>query len=133
MLCFCTSTVLCLCKKLIARRRKNSLKNSSDKRSTQGAILFTNSPTTRQRSHKFYDFENCLPTRVFGFYEAAEAMNLIADDREWTKCLENARETEIPCAMRLFFANICANCGPSDPLLLWQTFREHERRYSSPV
>jgi hypothetical protein len=51
-------------------------------------------------------------------------MNLIADDREWTKCLEDARATEMPCAMRLLFANICANCGPSDPLLLWQTFRD---------
>jgi hypothetical protein len=58
------------------------------------------------------------------FYQAAEAMHLIADDQEWTNCLEDARQTEMPAAMRLLYANICANCGPSDPLLLWETFRE---------
>jgi hypothetical protein len=58
------------------------------------------------------------------FEEAAKAMHLVDDDQEWARCMDEAVLTELPKQVRLLFATICANCGPMNPVSLWERFRE---------
>ncbi len=56
------------------------------------------------------------------YQEACVRLGLLADDREWQKCLQEASLTHMPFQMRFLFAHIYAFCNPSNPVQLWQTF-----------
>jgi hypothetical protein len=56
------------------------------------------------------------------YQEACVRLGLLADDREWQRCLQEASLTHMPFQMRFLFAHICAFCNPSNPVQLWQTF-----------
>jgi ATP-dependent DNA helicase PIF1 len=59
------------------------------------------------------------------FEQAARERNLVADDREWTRCLQEAVQFQSSPQLRLLFSTICIYCGPASPQALWERFREH--------
>jgi hypothetical protein len=63
---------------------------------------------------------------VYGtFKEAAMARNLLMDDDEWERCLEEAVAFQMPCQLRQLFAVICAFCEPTGPAALWERFKDY--------
>ena len=71
-----------------------------------------------------YEEVRTFQGRVYAtFKEAAMARNLLMDDDEWQKCLQEAVATRMPNELRQLFAVICAFCQPLDPLSLWERFK----------
>ena len=58
------------------------------------------------------------------FADAARELNLVEDDQEWTRCLEEASQTHMPFEMRNLFVSILIHCGPNQPVELWESFRD---------
>jgi len=58
------------------------------------------------------------------FCEAAQASNLCADDREWTRCLEEAEATAMAPQIRQMFVYICTFCEAQNTNSLWLRFRD---------
>ena len=58
------------------------------------------------------------------FEEPAKRLNLLEDDQEWTRVLDEAVTIQRPKEMRVLFATMCANCSPNDPIMLWETLRD---------
>jgi hypothetical protein len=72
------------------------------------------------------------------FCEAAKEMGLVADDAEWKKCLEEAVAFQMPKQVRTLFAMLLIHCHPSNPVDLWEFFKESmcedfARKYSAEV
>jgi hypothetical protein len=59
------------------------------------------------------------------FEAAARELNLVSNDLEWKRCLQEAIEIQTAPELRLLFATICKYCAPSSPQELWIQFREH--------
>ena len=56
-------------------------------------------------------------------YEAAAtSLNLVANDAEWKRCLEEVVLIRSSPELRLLFATICVYCAPTSPHDLWQIF-----------
>ena len=72
----------------------------------------------------FKDLQTINGEDTGSFEEAAKRLNLLEDDQEWTRVLEEAVTIQMPKEMRVLFATICANCSPNDPITLWETFRD---------
>jgi hypothetical protein len=53
------------------------------------------------------------------YQEAAAALGLLDDDREWDQCLEEAAAKEMPRHLRQLFATILAYCNVSNIAQLW--------------
>ena len=66
----------------------------------------------------FKDLQTVNGEDTGSFEEAAKRLNLLEDDQEWTRVLEEAVTIQMPKEMRVLFATICANCSPNDPILL---------------
>ena len=58
------------------------------------------------------------------FREACIQRGLLQDDNEWHNTLEEAVLFRMPRKLRQLFCIILTHCEPSDPLLLWNTFKE---------
>ena len=54
--------------------------------------------------------------------EAAMARNLLEDDMEWQRCLEEAATFRMPHQLRELFVSILVFNHPTDPLALWLKF-----------
>ena len=74
----------------------------------------------------FEDLRTVNGTLYSSFTEAAIALNLIDNDRQWNECIEEALSTETPYRVRFLFANICMHCHPNNPsaLTLWNSYQE---------
>jgi hypothetical protein len=59
------------------------------------------------------------------FRDAALALHLLEDDREWELCLKEAATFKFPRELRHLFAIILVNCAPSQPRRLWDTYATH--------
>ncbi|XP_044272021.1 uncharacterized protein LOC123015966 [Tribolium madens] len=57
------------------------------------------------------------------FQEACRQLNLLAEDREWIRCLTEASEKDMPKQMRQMFAYILLFCQVDDPVQLWNDFK----------
>jgi len=57
------------------------------------------------------------------FAEAAIKMNLLQNDQEWERCLEEAVTFQMPRQLRDLFAVICVFGTPQDIPQLWETFK----------
>ena len=57
------------------------------------------------------------------FREAAKARNLLKDDDEWQRLLQEAEGHLMPAQLREFFAYILAFNTPTDSLQLWNNFK----------
>src|SRR5271156_806354 len=53
-----------------------------------------------------------------------QIMQLIDDDKEWDKCLEECVLLQMPRQIRVTYAVICGNCQPADPKQLWEKYRK---------
>jgi len=58
------------------------------------------------------------------FKGAAKARNLLEDDSEWEKALEEAENNAMAAQFREFFAYILVYCTPHNSEYLWQRFKE---------
>lgn len=56
------------------------------------------------------------------FEEAATRLNLISDDTEYEKSMDEANFLKTPFELRLLFVQICVHCKPSSPSKLWDRF-----------
>ncbi|KIH53237.1 hypothetical protein ANCDUO_16641 [Ancylostoma duodenale] len=61
------------------------------------------------------------------FMEAAKESGLNVDSNEWDSCLAVAVSTEMPFEIRRLFAQIVMHCNPSDPLGLWNKYKDEMR------
>jgi len=59
------------------------------------------------------------------FVAACRARGLLADDDEWRACLSEKVLTYSARSLRALFCTILCHCEPSDPLALWNEFRDH--------
>lgn len=59
------------------------------------------------------------------FHQAAVALNLLEDDEEWRRCLNEAYSYHLPSAMRNLFVIIIVYNAPQDPFSLWCKFLDH--------
>lgn len=71
------------------------------------------------------------------FKEAAIQRHLLESDVEWEHCLDEAVVFQLPPQMRHTFAYICIFGQVTDPLFLWEKFKEHMiidflRNYDEP-
>jgi hypothetical protein len=57
------------------------------------------------------------------FAAACRARGLIDDDVEWQDCIREAISTQRPPQIRQLYATVLTECGPSDPLGLWEMFK----------
>lgn len=57
------------------------------------------------------------------FHEACLRRGLLEDDREWNICLQDAAEIQTGSQLRHLFTTLLLFCTPSEPHVLWQTFR----------
>jgi hypothetical protein len=57
------------------------------------------------------------------FEETAKMLHLVDDDQEWDRSMSEAVLTEMPKQIRLLFATILINCGPTDPVGMWMKYR----------
>src|SRR5437764_11560947 len=59
------------------------------------------------------------------YKEACKARNLLEDDNEYQRTLEEACSFGMPSALRLLFVSILLNCSPINSVeLLWENFKE---------
>ena len=58
------------------------------------------------------------------FIGACRARGLLQGDDEWRACLTEAKLTQSAPQLRALFCTIITNCEPSDPLALWEEFKE---------
>ena len=72
----------------------------------------------------FPDLKTVDGVRFEKFTEAAKASNLIADDDEWFRCLQEASEFQMPFQLRLLFSIILGFCHPQRPHELWEQFKD---------
>lgn len=62
---------------------------------------------------------------LYPTYRAAcQARGLLADDKHWDGALEEAAASRMPSHIRNLFAIIISNCYPSDPVALWEKFKD---------
>jgi len=59
------------------------------------------------------------------FRQACLARGLLEDDREWVQCLTEAAHMQTGRQLRSLFAMILTECQPTDPIALWNNFREN--------
>lgn len=59
------------------------------------------------------------------FQSACKALRLIEDDEHWCAALEEAVFSQSPFMMRELFSVLLVHCQVSDPLNLWDKFKEH--------
>ena len=58
------------------------------------------------------------------FKEACIAHNLLQDDTEWQKCLEEGAQIQTGKCLRQLFASILLFCEPINIALLWSKFKD---------
>ncbi|XP_058810194.1 ATP-dependent DNA helicase pif1-like [Phymastichus coffea] len=59
------------------------------------------------------------------YFEAAKARQLIGEDEEWDKCLEEATKVQFPDALRQLFAIICVFHNPTNARELYEKYKTH--------
>ena len=59
------------------------------------------------------------------FKQACIARGLLEDDQEWIQCLQEASAMQTGLQFRYLFTIIIRDCGPAQPELLWERFKEH--------
>ena len=59
------------------------------------------------------------------FHDACVARGLLEDDGEWNQCLEDASTMQTGKQLRSLFAVILRDCCPTQPVQLWEKFRNH--------
>lgn len=74
-----------------------------------------------QRFEDIRIFNNVVYT---SFQEAAKHRGLLEDDEEWDHCLKEAIISHMPSKIRLIFSIILIFNSPSDPLKLWNSYRD---------
>ena len=63
-------------------------------------------------------------TLADSYREACIKRHLLTDDIEYEDALSEASGFQMPRQFRYMFATICAYCHPSDPLSIWNNFKE---------
>lgn len=58
------------------------------------------------------------------YREACQIRGLLESDDHWKSTLEEAASTKMPSALRKLFCVIICECNPSNPLDLWEKFKE---------
>ena len=58
------------------------------------------------------------------FCEVCIRKHLLTDDSEYIDALTEASGFQMPRQFRNMFATICACCHPSDPLSLWDNYKD---------
>ncbi|XP_055845576.1 uncharacterized protein LOC129915415 [Episyrphus balteatus] len=98
--------------------------------------IFTVSPNDRERyflrllllhvkgPQSYENIRTVDGTLCETYQEAAEKLHLLENDREWTLCLQEAVNMQMPFQLRQLFAIICLFCSPSNVLQLWITFEQ---------
>ena len=62
---------------------------------------------------------------IMTFKEACNAHNLLQDDTEWEKCLEEGAAIQTGRCLRQLFASILLFCEPTNIALLWSKFKDN--------
>ena len=72
-----------------------------------------------------YEYLRTVDHHVYPtFAEAASALRLLEDDREWDRCMNEAVSYQMPFQLRLLFAFICLSAGATvDPMKLWEKYK----------
>ena len=59
------------------------------------------------------------------FKASAQALGLLEDDQEWERCMTEAVEYQMPYQLRNLFCTICIFSETTDPLALFNKFKDH--------
>ncbi|KAJ8933521.1 hypothetical protein NQ314_013961 [Rhamnusium bicolor] len=77
------------------------------------------------RGARSYEDVRTVDGRVYDtFLEACQIRNLLADDAEWIRALQEANARHMPHHMRQMFAYMLLYCEITDKTALWERFRE---------
>jgi hypothetical protein len=63
--------------------------------------------------------------RYESYREACLARGILQDDGEWHLCLAEAAQMQTGSRLRHLFATLLLFCNPTEPVKLWEEFREH--------
>lgn len=58
------------------------------------------------------------------YREACQKLDLLEHDQHWDKTLQEAALSSSAAQLRTLFAIILTTCNPSDPVRLWETYKE---------
>src|SRR6266850_327637 len=72
----------------------------------------------------FMDLKTYRNITAPSFEAACCARGLLANDQEWSTCLEDAAAMHTGSQLRRLFATILMDCAPSHPGQLWMNFQE---------
>ena len=73
----------------------------------------------------FTDLRTVNGTVCESYREACEKLGLLENDNQWRLALEEASSTRSPNRIRQLFAIMLTTCNISDPLNLWDTFKDN--------
>ncbi|XP_078523156.1 uncharacterized protein LOC144792149 [Lissotriton helveticus] len=59
------------------------------------------------------------------YQSACKSLGLIEDDQHWKHTLSDAALSDCPNQLRQLFVTILIFCNPSDPMSLWEEYKEH--------
>ena len=109
-------------------RRKNSHKTVSRMYAVspkEGERYFLRLLLLHQRgARSFQELKTVDNISYKSYREACLALNLLDNDDEWDRCLTEASNFKMAKQLRDLFATICVFCNPSNPLKLWEKFKE---------
>ena len=92
----------------------------------QGELFYLRTLLTVVRGPtSFWDLRTFEGIQHATYQEACLARGLLEDDGEWRQCLREGAVMHVGSRLRQLFATILLFCNPSQPLQLWQEFREH--------
>lgn len=81
--------------------------------------------TVTKGPHSFEDLRTVDGVTHATFREACLARGLLEDDGEWRQCLQEAADLQSGTRLRHLFATLLLFCNPTQPDILWYTFRHH--------
>ena len=76
------------------------------------------------RANSYEDLRTVNGYLADTFKEACRLRNLLDDDQEWRRCLQEAAMAQMPSQMRLLFVTLCVFCDVANPLDLWNEFKD---------
>ena len=80
----------------------------------------------RKCCQSYSDIKTVIGVEYCTFKATVEALALKDDNKEWNHALTDACEVKTNSnALRTLFVNIILQCQPSNPLNLWEQFKEH--------
>ena len=93
---------------------------------SSGEHFYLQTLLTVVKGAKSFDYLKTVDGTICAtFKEACFNLGLLGDDKEWIDCLEDASTMQTGYVLCTLFATILNECHPSQPLDLWEQFKDH--------